>query len=115
MKTLRDKAIAFGAAAAAKQFAGRKGHGGNPCLAERHLSRNELAALLAAAFEAGANLAYPKRRWYVGQVKRPNAGGPLYNAVYIENNKDVEADVTPTHSEQLAQKLVDELNAKEIA
>jgi hypothetical protein len=54
--TLRFASLAFGTAAAAKQFAGRKGHGGNPDLAERHLNREQMEALLAAAFEAGANL-----------------------------------------------------------
>lgn len=55
-EALRRKAIAFGTKAAAKQFAGRKGHGGNPMLAERHYSQHQLAVLLAAAFEAGAEL-----------------------------------------------------------
>jgi len=53
---LRDCALRWAALAADKQFAGRKGHGGNPALAERHLSRQELQVLLAAAFEAGAEL-----------------------------------------------------------
>ena len=56
---LRSKALAFAAIAADKQFAGRKGHGGNPALAERHLTRQQLTVLMAAAFEAGANMAYP--------------------------------------------------------
>lgn len=54
---LRRAAIAFGQKAAAQQFSGRKGHGGNPQLAERHLSQQQIAVLMAAAFEAGANWA----------------------------------------------------------
>jgi len=52
--------MAFGEASAAKQFDGRKGHGGNPELAERHLTKQQLKVLLAGAFEAGAALAYPE-------------------------------------------------------
>lgn len=54
--TRRKKALAFGAKAAEMQFANRKGHGGNPQLAERHFTRQQLEVLLAAAFEAGAEL-----------------------------------------------------------
>lgn len=46
-------AEAFGRRNAAKLFEGRKGHGGGPC-SYRSLRPAELAALLAAAFEAGA-------------------------------------------------------------
>ena len=43
----------FGRRNAARLFEGRKGHGGGPC-SYRSLRPAELAALLAAAFEAGA-------------------------------------------------------------
>jgi tetratricopeptide (TPR) repeat protein len=55
--TLREASLRWASLAAEKQFANRKGHGGNPMLAERHLSRQELQVLFAAAFEAGAALA----------------------------------------------------------
>ena len=57
---LRNAALRWAGLAAEKQFSGRKGHGGNPQLAERHLSRQELQVLLAAAFEAGAELTSPQ-------------------------------------------------------
>ena len=53
---LRSAALRWAGLAAEKQFSGRKAHGGNPMLAERHLSRQQLQVLLAAAFEAGAEL-----------------------------------------------------------
>ncbi len=53
---LRDAALRWAGLAAEKQFANRKGHGGNAMLAERHLTRQELQVLLAAPFEAGAAL-----------------------------------------------------------
>jgi len=46
-------AEAFGRRNAGRLFEGRKGHGGGPC-SYRSLRPNELAALLAAAFDAGA-------------------------------------------------------------
>lgn len=55
-KGLRDMALAFGKAAAAKQFNGRKGHGQSERVTERHMHEPELQVLLAAAFEAGAEL-----------------------------------------------------------
>jgi DNA topoisomerase IB len=52
----RDAALAFGEQNASKLFEGRKGHG-NSVPTERHLSRNELTVILAAAFERGAEYA----------------------------------------------------------
>ena len=53
-----------------------------------------------------------KTRWYAGKVTRPNAGN-LFNAVRWEGSCLIEADITPTHSEALAQKMADELNRKD--
>lgn len=66
---LRKAALRWAGLAAEKQFANRKGHGGNPMLAERHLSRQQLQVLLAAAFEAGAKLTAP----VVGQCEECGA------------------------------------------
>jgi len=57
MTTLRTAAIAFGKSTAAKQFDGRKGHGGSSRVVERHFDEVTLAALLGAAFEHGAEYA----------------------------------------------------------
>jgi hypothetical protein len=55
--TIHAAAIAAGMAYAAKMFTNRRGHGGNPKLAERHLTEPQLAAALAAAFDAGMKYA----------------------------------------------------------
>jgi hypothetical protein len=52
-----DAALAWGERAAAKYFATRQ-RKGQPRV-EVHVSRNELAALLAAAFESGRAAAMP--------------------------------------------------------
>lgn len=52
-EALHRKALAFGKKAAEIQFRNRRGHGGNPVLAERHFTRQQLEVLLAAAFKAG--------------------------------------------------------------
>lgn len=49
------------------------------------------------------------RIWMVNRVQRSDAGN-LYNAVRISDG--VECGITPTHSRELAEKLVSELNAR---
>lgn len=73
MNDLRRAALAFGKVVTDKQFAGRKGHGGNPELAERHLKREQMQILLAAAFEAGATLGNQKLVTFVRGVYGPQA------------------------------------------
>jgi hypothetical protein len=46
------RAKRYGELAAEKLLAGRKGHGGGPCM-RRNLTREELIAVCASAFEAG--------------------------------------------------------------
>lgn len=69
MDLIRAKALAFGKVAAEKQFAGRKGHGGNPDLAERHLTKQQIEVLMAAAFEAGAALGNTELSKQIGNLK----------------------------------------------
>lgn len=57
--TLEDAAAEYGRRVAVKLFEGRKGHGGGPC-SRRVLGPADLAAIAAAAFQAGATVAKRK-------------------------------------------------------
>lgn len=52
-------------------------------------------------------------RWYVGEVKRPDAGGTLYAPVRIVNNEDVEHGITPSYDREAVARFVAELNARQ--
>lgn len=52
--TIQEPARTWALAFARRQFDGRKGHGQGRC-SERHLSEAQLAAMLAIAYQAGAN------------------------------------------------------------
>ena len=67
---MRTQALAFGMFVAKKQFEGRKGHGGNTVLAERHYSISQVAALLAASWEEGAEYAASRAPALLAQNKR---------------------------------------------
>lgn len=51
-----------------------------------------------------------QRRWYVGVVTRPDAGGTLYAPVRIVNNKEVEHGVEPSYDREAVARFVRDLN-----
>lgn len=61
MADTRDVAILWAHAAAKKQFDGSKGHGGSERVVHRQISEQQMAALLAAAFETGAEFGATRR------------------------------------------------------
>ena len=54
-------------------------------------------------------------KFYVAQVTRPDAGGTLWGIVFIENNKEIEIDQTPSYSYEAMKKRCDQLNEHWIA
>lgn len=79
----RAQALTFGRLAAQKQFNGRKGHGGNPVLAERHYSIEKVTVLLAAAWEAGAEYTADRAPSLLAQNERLRAALEDVLTVYI--------------------------------
>lgn len=66
---------------------------------------------IAALTSPDGWVAFPDRiRWSVGEVTRPDAGGPLYAPVRIVNNEFVEHGLTPSHSREVMEKAVAQLN-----
>ena len=56
-----SEGLVFGITVANRLFKGRKGHGGNPMVAERHLKQEQLAAMLTLAFDAGMQYGREKK------------------------------------------------------
>ena len=54
-------------------------------------------------------------RYFVCPVRRPDAGDPLFNVFRRgqRRGESVELDLTPTHSEELAQREADRRNAND--
>ena len=54
-----------------------------------------------------------KHQWLVSEVVREDAGGPLYNAVKIVDNRVVEHKGRPTHSRLIAERTAEYLNKRD--
>lgn len=54
----------------------------------------------------------PTTDWYAAVVTRPNAGN-LWNAVRWARDIRIEAQTTPTHSREMAERLASSLNARD--